>query len=53
MLPMALVGHVGVALMLLLTGIAVAAEVVRKGYRLAPACAVLLTVAGMMVLVLG
>jgi predicted metal-binding membrane protein len=52
MLPMALTGH-GVAVMMLATGIAVAEEVVRKGYRLAPVAAVLLTVAGMMVLVLG
>lgn len=53
MLPMALVGHVGVALMLLLTAIAVAEEVVRKGYRLAPEAAALLTAASVMVLVLG
>lgn len=53
MLPMALLGHVSVILMLAMTGIAVAEEVVRKGYRLAPAAAVLLTVAGTMVLVLG
>ncbi len=53
MLPMMLAGHPGVGLMLVLTGIAVAEEVVRKGYRLASAAAVLLTVAGMMVLVLG
>jgi predicted metal-binding membrane protein len=53
MLPMVLAGHPGVVLMLVLTGIAVAEEVVRKGYRLASAAAVLLTVAGMMVLVLG
>lgn len=53
MLPMALVGHAGVVLMVLATGIAVAEEIVRKGYRLAPAAAVLLTVAGTMVLVLG
>lgn len=52
MLPMVLAGH-GVVLMLLVTGIAVAEEVVKKGYRLAPAAAVLLTVAGTMVLVLG
>lgn len=53
MLPMALVGHAGLVLMLLLTGIAVAEEVVRKGYRLVPAAAVLLCVSGLMVLVLG
>lgn len=53
MLPMALVGHAGVVLMMLATGIAVAEEILRKGYRLAPAAAVLLTVAGTMVLVLG
>ncbi|MEX0791155.1 MAG: DUF2182 domain-containing protein [Actinomycetota bacterium] len=53
MLPMVLVGHVGVFLMLLLTGVAVVEEVKDKGYRLAPAAAVLLTVAGTMVLVLG
>jgi predicted metal-binding membrane protein len=53
MLPMALVGHVGAFLMLLLTGVAVAEEVLRKGYRLAPAAAVLLSVSGLMVLVLG
>ncbi len=53
MLPMALLGHLSVTLMLVMTGIAVAEEVVRKGYRLAPAAAVLLTVAGTMVLVLG
>jgi predicted metal-binding membrane protein len=53
MLPMALVGHVGPVLMLLLTGVAVAEEVVRKGYRMAPAAAVLLSVSGLMVLVLG
>lgn len=52
MLPMLLAGH-GLVLMFLVTGIAVAEEVVAKGYRLAPVAAVLLTVAGMMVLVLG
>lgn len=52
MLPMALAGH-GLVVMMLATGIAVAEEVVAKGYRLAPVAAVLLTVAGMMVLVLG
>ncbi len=52
MLPMLLAGH-GLVLMLLVTGIAVAEEVANKGYRLAPGAAVLLTVAGMMVLVLG
>ena len=53
MLPMALVGHVGTLLMFMVTGIAVAEEVLRKGYRLTPVAAVMLTVAGMMVLVLG
>jgi predicted metal-binding membrane protein len=52
MLPMVLAGH-GLVVMMLATGIAVAEEVVAKGYRLAPVAAVLLTVAGMMVLVLG
>lgn len=52
MLPMILAGR-GLFLMLLVTGIGVAEEVVNKGYRLAPGAAVLLTVAGMMVLVLG
>ena len=53
MLPMAVAGHVSVFLMLLLTGIALSEEVVSKGYRLAPAAAVLLSVAGLMILVLG
>lgn len=53
MLPMALVGHVGIALMLLLTAVAVAEEVVRKGYRLAPEAAALLTASAVMVLVSG
>lgn len=52
MLPMVLAGHAAV-LMLLATGIALAEEVVNKGHRLAPVAAVLLTVAGAMVLVLG
>lgn len=53
MLPMALVHPAGVALMLLLTAIAVVEEAAVKGYRLAPGAAVLLVVAGLMVLVLG
>ncbi|HEX2149904.1 MAG TPA: DUF2182 domain-containing protein [Actinomycetota bacterium] len=53
MLPMAVAGHVGVFLMLLLTGIALSEEVVGKGYRLAPGAAVLLSVAGLMNLVMG
>ena len=53
MLPMAVAAHVSPFLMLILTAIAVGEEVAVKGYRLAPAAAVVLTVAGLMVLVLG
>jgi hypothetical protein len=53
MLPMALAGHPGVVLLLVITAVAVSEEVVRRGYRLAPAASVVFSVAGLMVLVLG
>ncbi|HEX2053271.1 MAG TPA: DUF2182 domain-containing protein, partial [Actinomycetota bacterium] len=53
MLPMVVAAHVSPLLMLALTAIAVAEEVVVKGYKLAPVAATLLVVAALMVLVLG
>jgi predicted metal-binding membrane protein len=52
MLPMAIAGH-SPGLMVLLTGVAAAEEIVVKGHRIAPVAAVLLLVASTMVLVAG
>lgn len=53
MLPMLVAAHVSPVLMLVLTAIAVAEEVVFKGYKLAPAAATVLAASSLMVLVLG
>ena len=53
MLPMALAAPMSLFLMIMVSVVATAEELVVKGYRLAPPAAVVLAVAGLMVLVLG